>query len=57
MNDVAVGIAMMLFGVGLAFFLGKPLIGPTAPHLPAIPLDAASYFARFGPAFAAWVLT
>src|SRR3954470_12842324 len=24
-NDVAVGIAMMLFGVGLAFFLGKPL--------------------------------
>ena len=37
-NDVAVGIALMLFGVGLAFFLGKPLIGPTAPHLPAIPL-------------------
>jgi simple sugar transport system permease protein len=36
-NDVAVGIALMLFGVGLAFFLGKPLIGPTAPHLPAIP--------------------
>ena len=36
-NDVAVGIAMMLFGVGLAFFLGKPLIGPTAKHLPAIP--------------------
>jgi simple sugar transport system permease protein len=37
-NDVAVGIALMLFGVGLAFFLGKPLIGPTAPHLPALPL-------------------
>ncbi len=37
-NDVAVGIALMLFGVGLAFFLGKPLIGPTAPHLPSIPL-------------------
>ena len=35
-NDVAVGIALMLFGVGLAFFLGKPLIGPTAPHLPSI---------------------
>ena len=28
----------MLFGVGLAFFLGKPLIGPTAPHLPSISL-------------------
>ena len=37
-NDVAVGIALMLFGVGLAFFLGKPLIGPTAPHLPAFSL-------------------
>ncbi|HZL18478.1 MAG TPA: ABC transporter permease [Polyangia bacterium] len=37
-NDIAVGIALMLFGVGLAFFLGKPLIGPTAPHLPAVSL-------------------
>ncbi|HEY2899994.1 MAG TPA: ABC transporter permease [Polyangia bacterium] len=37
-NDVAVGIALMLFGVGVAFFFGKPLIGPTAPHLPSIPL-------------------
>jgi simple sugar transport system permease protein len=35
-NDIAVGIAMMLFGIGLAFFLGKPFIQPTAPHLPAI---------------------
>src|SRR3954466_12174660 len=38
-NDIAVGIALMLFGVGLAFFLGKPLIGPSAPHLP--PFSAA----------------
>lgn len=37
-NDIAVGIALMLFGVGLAFFLGKPLIQPTAPRLPAISL-------------------
>jgi simple sugar transport system permease protein len=36
-NDIAVGIAMMLLGVGLAFYLGKPLIQPTAPRLPAIP--------------------
>ena len=35
-NDIAVGIALMLFGTGLAFFLGKPLIEPTAPILPAI---------------------
>src|ERR1700726_4735727 len=32
-NDVAVGIAMMLFGTGLAFFFGKPYIQPTAPRL------------------------
>ncbi len=35
-NDVAVGISLMLFGTGLAFFLGKPLIEPTAARLPAI---------------------
>ena len=37
-NDVAVGIALMLFGVGLAFFIGKPLIDATVPHLPALSL-------------------
>src|SRR6516164_8274181 len=35
-NDIAVGIALMLLGTGLAFFLGKPLIEPTAPRLPSI---------------------
>jgi simple sugar transport system permease protein len=37
-NDIAVGIALMLFGVGLAFFLGKPFIQPQAPLLPSIGL-------------------
>lgn len=37
-NDIAVGIAIMLFGTGLSFFLGKPLIQPQAPALPAIGL-------------------
>lgn len=37
-NDIAVGIALMLFGTGLAFFLGKPFIQPQAPHLPSIEL-------------------
>jgi simple sugar transport system permease protein len=37
-NDIAVGIALMLFGTGLAFFLGKGFIQPQAPDLPAIPL-------------------
>ena len=35
-NDIAVGIGIMIFGVGLAFDLGKPFIRPSAPHLPAI---------------------
>ena len=34
-NSVAVGIAMMVFGVNLAFCFGKELIQPTAPKLPA----------------------
>ncbi len=37
-NDIAVGIAIMLFGTGLAFYLGKPFVQPQAPHLPALPL-------------------
>jgi simple sugar transport system permease protein len=37
-NDIAIGIAMMLFGTGLAMFLGKPYIQPTAPRLPSLPL-------------------
>lgn len=35
-NDIAIGIAMMLFGTGLAFFFGKGFIQPTAPRLEAI---------------------
>jgi ABC-type uncharacterized transport system permease subunit len=37
-NDIAIGIAMMLLGTGLAFFFGKPYIQPVAPDLPAISL-------------------
>jgi simple sugar transport system permease protein len=37
-NDIAFGIALMLFGLGIAFFLGKPYIQPQAPMLPAIAL-------------------
>jgi simple sugar transport system permease protein len=36
-NDIAVGIAMLIFGSGLAFYLGKPFIEPSAPQLPGIP--------------------
>jgi len=37
-NDVAMGIAIMLAGTGIAFFFGKPYVQPTAEHLPNIPL-------------------
>jgi len=41
-NDVAVGISLFIFGTGLAFFLGKPFIQPTAPRLPHLELGAWS---------------
>ena len=37
-NDIATGIALMLLGTGLAFYLGKPLIQPQAPQIPALAL-------------------
>ncbi len=42
MNDVATGIALMMLGTGLAFYLGKPLIQPQAPQIPSIALGAWS---------------
>lgn len=41
-NDIATGIALMLLGAGLAFYLGKPLIQPQAPQIPAIALGGWS---------------
>lgn len=35
-NDIAIGIALMLLGIGLAFFFGKPYVQPIAPDLPSI---------------------
>jgi simple sugar transport system permease protein len=37
-NDIATGIALMLLGAGLAFYLGKPLIQPQAAQIPSIDL-------------------
>lgn len=42
-NDIAVGIAMMLFGTGISFFIGKPLIQPEAAMLPSWHLGAWSH--------------
>jgi simple sugar transport system permease protein len=41
-NDIAMGIAVMMLGTGLAFYLGQPLIQPQAPQIPAIALGAWS---------------
>ncbi|MFO1330286.1 MAG: ABC transporter permease [Rubrivivax sp.] len=41
-NDVAMGIALMLLGAGLAFYLGKPLIQPQAAQIPSIALGGWS---------------
>ncbi|TWI63652.1 nucleoside ABC transporter membrane protein [Pseudoduganella lurida] len=41
-NDIAFGMALMLLGLGLAFFLGKPYIQPQAPVLPSIDFGAWS---------------
>ncbi len=41
-NDIAMGIALMLLGAGLAFYLGKPLIQPQAPQIPSIALGGFS---------------
>jgi len=37
-NDIATGIALMLLGAGLAFYLGKPLIQPQAAQIPSLDL-------------------
>lgn len=37
-NDIALGIGLMIFGTGLAFYLGKPYVQPQAPMLPSLPL-------------------
>jgi simple sugar transport system permease protein len=41
-NDVALGIALFILGTGLAFYLGKPYIEPSAPRLPHLALGAWS---------------
>ncbi|RZL00568.1 MAG: ABC transporter permease, partial [Rubrivivax sp.] len=41
-NDIATGIALMLLGAGLAFYLGKALIQPQAAQIPSIDLGGWS---------------
>jgi general nucleoside transport system permease protein len=41
-NDIAVGIALFVFGTGLAFYLGIPYIQPRAPMLPSMSMGGWS---------------
>lgn len=43
-NDIAVGISLFIFGTGLAFFLGKAFINPSAPRLPHLELGSWSAY-------------
>jgi general nucleoside transport system permease protein len=43
-SDVAVGIAMIVFGSGIAFYFGKAFIQPKAPQLPLFDLGAWSNY-------------
>lgn len=45
-NDIAAGIALMILGTGLAFYLGKPLIQPQAPQIPSLSLGEWSSSAQ-----------
>lgn len=56
-SDVAAGIAMILFGSGLAYFFGKKFVAPMAPQLPLIdlgfwsPIPAVHSALRISPLF------
>ncbi len=41
-NDIAIGLAFMSLGTGLAFFFGKPYIQPSAPRLESLPIGSWS---------------
>ena len=45
-NDIAMGIGLMLLGVGVAFYLGKPLIQPQAMQLQGLALGSWSESAQ-----------
>ncbi|MFN5863138.1 MAG: ABC transporter permease [Pseudanabaena sp.] len=50
-SDVAVGIAMIIFGSGIAFFFGKPFIQPKAVPLPLFELGNWSSYPQIQEAF------
>jgi simple sugar transport system permease protein len=49
-NQVACGLALSIFGVGLSAFVGKSLVGTPVSALPTLPLPGLSQIPVIGPA-------
>ncbi len=50
-NQVVSGLALTIFGLGLADYLGTPLIGQTAPGFDKLPLPGLAQLPVLGPVF------
>jgi simple sugar transport system permease protein len=50
-NQVATGLALTIFGVGLSAFLGKGFVGTPLPGLPALDIPFLSDIPLIGPVF------
>ena len=48
-NQVATGLALTMFGIGLSALLGKPFVGIPLEKLPALPLPGLSQIPVLGP--------
>lgn len=48
-NQVATGLALTIFGIGLSALLGSHLVGKTVPRLPAVPIPILSDIPIIGP--------
>src|SRR5512141_2328050 len=63
-NQVASGLALSIFGVGLAAFVGKPYESATLPPVPPLPIPGLADIPLIGPAlfgqqlivYASWAL-
>lgn len=49
-NQVATGLALALFGVGLSAFVGQPFVGLPIERVPAVPIPLLSDIPVLGPA-------
>lgn len=50
-NQIATGLALTIFGVGLSAYVGKPYSGGAAPSLDVLPIPVLGALPVIGPAF------